>query len=191
MSSAVAGYYTDPHEFLEGCKAARDKGYKGLDAYCPYPAHGFEEALGMKRSWIGRPVFFMLLFGAFLGFMMQVYMMKMDWPINLGGKPYNSWPQFVVITFEAGILLGALTNMAMAFLTGNLGPKPNTWNFRDDLTDDTFAVIVPLEGNGDADEIKKVLADAGAENPEIIDEDSGGAKATEPESEAAGEVEHA
>ena len=105
---------------------------------------------------------------------MQVYMMKMDWPINLGGKPYNSWPQFIVITFEAGVLMGALTNMAMAFFTGNLGPKPTTWNFRDDLTDDTFAVIVPLEGNGDAEDIKKVLADAGAENPEIIDEESGG-----------------
>lgn len=157
MSAAqqVAALVRDPHDFLAACRKARDKGFKGLDAYCPYPVHGFDEALGLKRSFIGRPVLAMLILGAVAGFMLQWFTMKADWPINLGGKPFNSWPQFVVITFEMGILAGALVNMGLAFFTADLGPRLRTELFRDDLTDDTFALIVaPSDENGSLAEIR-------------------------------------
>ena len=125
---------------------ARDAGYKNLDGVMPYPVHGFDADLGLKRSWIGRPVLFMLLSGAFLGFIMQQWMMETDWPIIFAGKPYNSWPAFVVITFEMGILCGALTNFAMClFVACKMRPRPVTRMLRDDLTDDTFALAIPLQ----------------------------------------------
>jgi hypothetical protein len=181
----IAAFFDDPHAFMAVAGRVRHQGGKDLDAYCPYPIHGMDHALGIKRSFIGRPVLFMLLFGAFCGFMLQYWTMgawmpswwpsiiNWGWPINLSGKPFNSWPQFVVVTYESGILCGALTNMALALFTSRLGPRLHTQLFRDDLTDDTFALLLPLAANGGSVErISALLKSCGAERIEAIDENA-------------------
>jgi len=146
--SWVLGYFRDPAAFQAACSASHAAGHHDQQAYTPYPIHGLEKRLGLRRSWIGRPVLFMLLFGAFLGFMMQLWMMKYDWPLIIAGKPFNSWPAFVVITFESGILLGALSNLLICLLIAcRLLPATETRLPSPRLTDDTFLLAVPADGN--------------------------------------------
>ena len=148
---------------MAAAQAANDKGYKNLDGTLPYPVHGFHHNLGIKRSWIGRVVLAALLTGAFCGFMMQWWMMKENWPVIISGKPYNSWPAFVVITFECGILSGALTNMFCVLIAAcKLYPQPDTFVLRRDLTDDTFCLAIPLDGNGTEGDLQSFLVEQGA-----------------------------
>ncbi len=149
----VCGFFSDPTAFKRACSASYAAGHRGHQAFTPYPLHGIERLMGIRRSWIGRPVLFMLLFGAFLGFVMQVWMLKYDWPLIIAGKPYNSWPAYVVITFESGILLGALSNLAIVLLIAcRIRPSMHTTLPLDRLTDDTFCLAVPVtEGRSIAD----------------------------------------
>jgi hypothetical protein len=145
----VLGYFSDPHYFKEACEASTASGHVGHEGFAPYPVHGVERALGLRRSWIGRVVLFMLLFGALCGFLMQLWMLKYDWPVIIGGKPYNSWPAFVVITFESGILCGALTNLLVCLLVAcRILPSLRTVLPDDRLTDDLFCLAVPVTEHG-------------------------------------------
>ena len=130
----VAGFFTDTDAFVKACEESTARGHKKHDAIMPFPIHAAFHALGLKRSLLGRPVLAILLTGAFLGFIMQWWMMKIDWPIILGGKPYNSWPQYVVITFESGVLCGAISNLALCLLyLCKLVPDPATKVLKDAL----------------------------------------------------------
>lgn len=161
----VAGFFTDPDVFVKACSASTARAHKRHDAIMPYPVHAAFSALGLKRSLLGRPVLAILLTGAFLGFIMQYWMMKVDWPILIGGKPYNSWPQYVVITFESGILLGAIANISLCLVAlCKLLPDPGTRMLKDRCTDDTFALAVPLQGNGDVEELTAFMKEQGAED---------------------------
>lgn len=161
----VLGYWTDKEAFVKACEASHHAGHHGHQAFTPWPIHGLEAKMGLGRSWIGRVVLFMLLFGAFCGFMMQWWMMKQDYPINIAGKPYNSWPAFVVITFESGILLGALTNLVVCLLVAcRLFPQPNTVLPSDLLTDDTFCLAIPAADQAQLDALEAWLKEHGAES---------------------------
>lgn len=167
---SVVGIFRHPDSWMEAASSLRATGVKGLEGWAPFPVHGMEKALGLKRSLIGRPVLAMLIIGAFLGFFMQYWMMKVDWPMNLGGKPYNSWPQYVVITFEMGILCGALTNFMLALATSQLSPRLHNQLWRDDLGDDAFAIAIPLHAaNPGEQELRQLFARHGAEEIEIHD----------------------
>lgn len=161
----VAGFFTDPDRFMAAAAASTARGHVNHDGFMPYPIHGFDKKFGLRRSWIGRVVLTMLLTGAVLGFWMQVWMMKESWPIIIGGKPYNSWPAYVVITFECGILCGSLTNMAVVLLVAcRLWPQTNTWVIKPRCTDDTFSLCIPLAGNGKAEDLRQFLIAQGAED---------------------------
>lgn len=167
---SVVAIYRHPDAWMDACRAVRARGVKGVEGWAPYPVHGMDDALGIKRSLIGRPVLAALLIGAVLGFAMQYWMMKVDWPLIIGGKPFNSWPQYVVITFEAGILCGALTNFMLALGTSNLRPRLHNQLWRDDLGDDAFAVAIPLlSANPGEAELRQMLASTQAEEIEIYD----------------------
>ncbi|MDA3959225.1 MAG: DUF3341 domain-containing protein [Planctomycetota bacterium] len=178
----VAGFFSDPKVWTKAVEASTARGHRDHDGFMPYPIHGFDASFGYKRSWLGRLVLFMLLSGAVAGFFTQWYLMKMDWPIIIAGKPYNSWPAYVVITFEAGILSGALTNMfACLFLACKLVPRPFVHVIKEELTDDMFALCIPVNGNGSPEDIKNFLSEQGAEDIALY----------ALEDEAEGEVEHA
>lgn len=161
----VAGFWKDPAAFQAACSAATARGFRRHDALCPWPLHGLEARLGIKRSWLGRAVFAALLTGALAGFFMQYWMMRVDWPINVGGKPFNSWPQWVVIVFESGILLGAFTTFFLSLgLAAELIPNPASKVLRRACTDDTFALAIPIAGNAPAEEIQAFLLEQGAKS---------------------------
>jgi len=108
---------------LEAASRAREQGYSRMDAFTPFPIDGLAETLGRKKS---RVPFFVLLAGiggGLGGYFMDWYAMAVDYPLNVGGRPLNSWPMYVPITFELTILSGAITAL-VAMLALNRLPEP-------------------------------------------------------------------
>jgi len=162
--SWALGYWTEPRAFAEACEASFHAGHIDHRAFTPWAIHGLERRMCIRRSWVGRPVLFLLLFGAFLGFMMQWWMMKQSWPLSIGGKPYNSWPAFVVITFESGILLGAISMLLICLLLAcKIIPTTRTVLPDPKMTDDTFCLAIPVENPAELARHEEWLKSNGAE----------------------------
>jgi len=121
MTTAVWGLmveFSSPGDVLAATRAARQAGYRRMDAYTPYAVEGLATELGMRRSRIPSIVLIGGLVGAAVGFWMQYYSMAIDYPFNAGGRPANSWPTFVPIMFEVTILVSALSAFLSAGITG-------------------------------------------------------------------------
>ncbi len=143
--TAAVGYYQDRDAFLAAVRTAHAEGLS-VDAIAPYPVHGLEDALGLQRSWIGRPVLTVILLGFAVVGAALIANGTTIWPVNVSGKPFGWWPAFVVCTLEAGLLAGAVVNLKLTLHTCKLLPNPFARTISPRLTDDTFAVILPASG---------------------------------------------
>ena len=94
---------------LAAARRTYAEGYRRMDAYTPLPVEGLAEAMGWTRNWIPLIVLLGGLAGCLGGFFLQYYVAVLDYPINVGGRPLNSWPSFIPVTFELTILLAALS----------------------------------------------------------------------------------
>jgi hypothetical protein len=103
--------FEDPDDLVEAVRRARAAGYTHLDGYSPYPIGAVSEALGHHRTVV--PAVFLIggLLGCAGGFLMQYWCAVIDYPINVGGRPLNSWPAFIPVTFELTILTAALVGL--------------------------------------------------------------------------------
>jgi hypothetical protein len=108
-----------PEDILHATRMAWQAGYRELDAYAPYPVEGLARALGMRHSRIPSIVLIGGLAGGAVGFFMQYWSMAYDYPLNVGGRPHNSWPVFVPIAFELLVLVASFAAfLGMLFLNG-------------------------------------------------------------------------
>jgi hypothetical protein len=101
--------FEQPDELLEAARRAYAAGYRRMDAYTPFPVAGLSEAIGFRRTWLPFLVLCGGIIGCLGGFYFQYYVAVIDYPINIGGRPLNSWPSFIPVTFELTILCAALT----------------------------------------------------------------------------------
>ena len=116
--------FVAPGEILDATRSAWEAGYRDMDAYSPYAVEGLATALGLKSSRIASLVFIGGLAAARVGFFMQWYSMSIDYPLNVGGRPHNSWPVFIPITFEVLVLVASFSALfGMLFLNGL--PRPH------------------------------------------------------------------
>lgn len=92
-------------------KAARLAGFTRMDGYSPYPVGEVADELGFPRSEIGAIAFTGGLCGATLGFTMMTWASVVDYPINIGGKPFWSWPMFIPISWELLVLTASLSGL--------------------------------------------------------------------------------
>lgn len=148
-------------DLLHAAHAAYLAGYRKMDAYSPFPIHGLAEAIGVRKTWV--PVFTLIggLSGAVLGFGMQYFAMVIHAPYSIGGKPFNSWPSFIPITFEMGILLGAFAALGSMLLLNGL-PRPyhpvfNGKRFERASNDGFFLCIEGGDEQYDATETRRFL----------------------------------
>ena len=110
-------------ELVDAARAVRDAGYLKTDGFSPFPIHEMDEALGIKRSILPVLVFFGGITGLLLAVSLQVFIHYIDYPLNIGGRPYLSWISFVPPSFELTILLAGFTAVfGMLFLNGL--PRP-------------------------------------------------------------------
>jgi len=119
----LAAEYEHPEDVVHASEAARRAGYRKMDAYSPHPVEGLDEALGVPPTQLGFVVLAAGIFGAIFGFGLQYYGNAVFYPLNIGGRPLNDWPTFIVITFEFTVLFAAFT--AGLFMIGRNGlPRP-------------------------------------------------------------------
>jgi hypothetical protein len=98
---------------------ARQAGYEGVEAYSPYPVEGLAETIGFRKNRVPLIVFISGLAGGVGGYFMQWYSAVISYPINSGGKPLHSWPEFIPVTFELTVLAAAVIGfIAMLLLNG-------------------------------------------------------------------------
>jgi hypothetical protein len=115
--------FESPETLLEAAHGARAGGYRRLDAFTPMPIEGLAEAVGFEKTRLPLAVLIGGICGCIGGFLLQYYPSVVDYPLNVGGKPLNSWPAFVPVTFEMTILAAALTTV-LGMLAMNGLPTP-------------------------------------------------------------------
>lgn len=137
--------FEDPNDVVTAAERAYEAGYRSMDAYSPFPVDGLAEAMGFRRNRVPLLVLIGGISGALLAFFMQWYTSVIDYPLIIGGRPYNTWPSFVVIMFELTIL-GAASTAVIGMLALNGLPRPyhsifNAPNFTTASNDRFFLCI--------------------------------------------------
>jgi hypothetical protein len=115
--------FDTPEDILAAAERARRKGYQEMDAYTPFPMEELTDALGFRHTTLSLFVLCCGIAGGLLGFFMQYYTAVIDYPVSIGGKPLNSWPQFIPITFEMTILFAAIGAVVGMIFRNGL-PRP-------------------------------------------------------------------
>src|SRR5579884_1442755 len=162
-SRFLVARFSDPEALLQAVAAVRKADFRVYDVYAPYPIHGLDAAMNIRRT---RLPFVTLLVGAGAGLMallFQFYTTVWDWPMNIGGKPDNSTLAFIPITFELTVLLGGLATVAAFFLRARLYPGKGEQLVAEGVTNDTFALVLrKRDGAFDSRFAGRLLAESGA-----------------------------
>jgi hypothetical protein len=148
----LLGVFDDEDKLMEAASALVHEGVHIQDVYTPYPVHGLDRIIGVKRSNLSVIAFLCGLTGFSLAGLMIWYMYVYDWPLNVGNKPERFTPSWIPVMFESTVLLAAY-GMAFFFFIRNRmiwGVKPELLDIRQ--TDDLM--IVSVESGEGVDESK-------------------------------------
>src|SRR5262245_24820531 len=184
---AVLGLFRTPDDLMEAIGDLRGKELGKLEAYTPYPIHGIEKALGLRKSPVPGMVLVMGILGASFALLMEWWMLAVDYPIVTGGKALFSWQAFVPIMFELTVLFACFTSgLGMLFLLNRLpffGHPVLSSRAISSITCDRFALAIevpaqltPILAGGrarfenrlDVDAAREALLLAGAEEVEVL-----------------------
>jgi hypothetical protein len=158
----LAAIFETEESILAAAKKMREMGMDKFEAITPYPVHGMEEACGIKRSFIPYVAFGAGLTGLASGTLLTWWTSAVNWPINVGGKPFFSLPAFVPVMFELTILFSALASVGTLFAVCGL-PKVNPPIIDPDLTSHKFAIFIPQsQGGFDSAKLTDVFKQLGA-----------------------------
>ncbi len=101
--------FENPKALLQAARSVHEAGYTRIDAYSPFPIEGLSDAMGFRRTRMPLLILIGGVTGALCGFGLQYYCAVLSYPINVAGRPLNSWPSWIPVTFEMTILLASLT----------------------------------------------------------------------------------
>ncbi len=164
MSQRVLiGVFDSEDAILEATDSARLRGLKIVDVFAPYAVHGLDKAMGLERSKLPWVCFALGLFGASFKVWFEYWTTASDWPINVGGKPWNSLPAFVPITFEVMVLFAGISTVLAFFGMNRLWPGRRAALLDPRVTNDRFALVLEEDNAAfDVDEIGRFLTERGA-----------------------------
>jgi len=171
----VMAEFDSPRELVAASRAAREAGFTKMDGYSPFPIHEMDEALGIKRTILPYLIFAAGILGGVGGFGLQYYTHAIDYPLNVGGRPFLSIPSFIPITFECIVLAAALTAVVGMIILNGL-PQPyhpvfNAPRFALASRDKFFLAIESSDPKFDHDETTQFLQDLNAREVFDVTED--------------------
>jgi hypothetical protein len=165
--------FATPAGLLAGTTQMREAGYKNLDTHTPFPLHGLEEALGLKRPKIPLIVLCGAIAGACIAYGLIYFCNVFDWPLNIGNRPPHGPPANIPITFELAVLLGGGSAFMGFFALAKL-PQPYHPIFESEdflrASVDAFFLSVELPAGTDVDRALADIRAAGALSGEIVEE---------------------
>jgi hypothetical protein len=121
---ALMAEFQTSQELIQAIRASHEAGYTKLEAYTPYPIEEVWEELGHHRSWLPLIVLIGGIFGCLGGFFLQYWASVINYPLNVGGRPLNSWIAFIPVTFETTVLFAAGAAVLGMFALNKL-PMPH------------------------------------------------------------------
>ncbi len=115
--------FDNPTDLVAAARRTYEEGYRRINGYSPFPIEELSEAIGFHHTRLPLLVLIGGIVGGLAGYLMQFYLSAIEYPLNVGGRPYHSWPSFIPITFETTILGAALTTV-FGMLALNGLPQP-------------------------------------------------------------------
>ncbi|WP_319229733.1 DUF3341 domain-containing protein [Draconibacterium orientale] len=157
----ILGVFDDEATLVDAFEKLKDKGVMPVEVYTPYPVHEILEGMPIKTR-ITHAAFFYGLFAALgiLGFL--TYAASISWPLHYGGKPFNAFPSFIVVTIVATILAITLLTLFTFSARAKVFPGKKAEIFHERATDDKFVMVFDEEGiEKDNESVKSILTEHG------------------------------
>jgi len=172
----IIAEFANPADIYHAAEKVRDAGYGRWDVYAPFPIHGIDEAMGLKRPLLPLVVAIIGLTMACAGFTFQYFVSGIDYPLIHQGKPPEAWQPYIPIIFEISILLAAFTALFVMLMLNGL-PRWHHPLFRSDrflrISQDRFAIsIEAVDPKFDPHAARKLLESAGAKAVELVEDPS-------------------
>jgi hypothetical protein len=158
----LAATFADADRLVDAVRVLRRERFRIYDVYSPYPIHGLDEAMGIRRTKLPRITLLAALGGLAVAIAFQFYAAVLDWPMNVGGKPDNSTLAFVPISFELMVLFAGLSSVAAFFLRARLFPGKRPRLAAQGVTDDVFALVLRQREDLDMERARQALQFCGA-----------------------------
>jgi hypothetical protein len=166
--------FDNPGALLAAAEKFRDAGYTKFDCHSPFPIHGMDDAMGLKRSPVGWIAGLCALIGGSGGFALQWWAHAVAYPLNISGKPYFSFQAYVPVTFALAVLGGAFGSLFGMLILNRL-PRPHHALFNSDaftrFSDDAF--LISIDGTDKQfhpDKSRRLLEETGALAIETVQE---------------------
>lgn len=168
----ILGEFKNPKALVDVSKLVVKSGYSKFDTYSPFPIHGMDKAMNLKKSKLGWIIIGHGILGFSIAIAMMYFMSVIDYPINISGKPFFNAPAWVPITFELTVLLSAFGAVFGMFFLNGLpklnNPLFNVTRFKK-ATDDGFFICIEAEDSlFDTEKVKDLLKGAGATHIEEV-----------------------
>jgi hypothetical protein len=166
------GIFDDEEKFLSSIRSLKEKQFSIHDVFTPYPVHEVFHLL-KRKSKLPTAAYFFGLFGIIATLAFLYYTSVIDWPIVYGGKPFNSFPSFIVVTIVVTIFTVTIASLALFSARSKLFPGRDNTIFDHRATDDRFIIVVDtdIKELSAGDKAGEIMKELGA--VEVIDKDFG------------------
>ncbi|WP_340113533.1 DUF3341 domain-containing protein [Maribellus mangrovi] len=157
----ILGVFNDEATLVDAFEKIKAKGILPLEVYTPYPVHEILEGMG-KKTRITHAAFFYGLFAAIGILSFLTYAAVIDWPLRYGGKPFNAFPSFIVVTIVATILAITLLTLFTFSARAKVFPGKKAKIFHERATDDKFVMVISKESLGGSEkDIQAIIKEHG------------------------------
>jgi hypothetical protein len=175
LSQIILAEFENPARLIEAAKKIKDAGYKKFDCHSPFPIHGMDHAMGLRRSPLGYIVFIVALVAFSSGILLEWWTSSVDYPLVISGKPFFSYQAYGPVAFAIMVLASAFVAL-LGMLAINKLPMYfhllfSTSRF-EKVTDDGFFVSIDSsDPKFDMTSTKKFLMQIGGNNLEVLSEE--------------------
>lgn len=170
----VMAQFENPTDIYHAAEAVKAAGYSKWDCYCPFPVHGLDEAMGIRRTRLPLLVGAVGLSCACLGFFFQWWVSTQGYATNVQGKPFGAWQTFVPVTFEIGVLFTAFTTLLGMLFFNTLPmwhhPLLKKDRFLSSSDDKFFIAIESTDPKFDPPMVRELLLKHKASSVELVEE---------------------
>ena len=167
--------FENPEQLLKAAKKLREAGYKNFDCHSPFPIHGMDAAMGLKRSPLGYIVFTVAFIALLAGFLLEWWTSTVDYPLVISGKPFFSYQAYGPVAFAIMVLCSSFVAL-FGMLALNKLPRYfhmlfSSSRFEKVSNDGFFVSIEDSDPKFDMSTTKKLLTDIGGKNVEVLSEE--------------------